>query len=47
VREALIQIKGENMEEKSICPKCGDGWLVKDGDRLVCSHCGEEAKSRI
>ena len=32
------------MEEKSICPKCADGWMVKDGDRLVSSHCGEEVE---
>lgn len=30
------------MEENEICPKCRDGWLKKEGDRLVCTHCGEE-----
>ncbi len=29
------------MEEKQICPKCADGWLKKEGDCLVCTHCGE------
>ncbi|MBA7693806.1 hypothetical protein ES703_102395 [subsurface metagenome] len=33
------------MPEKSICTKCGDGWMVKDGDKYVCSHCGEEEKA--
>ena len=30
------------MPEREICTKCEDGWMVKDGDRLVCSHCGAE-----
>ena len=29
------------MKEKDICLECGDGWLVKRGSQLVCSHCGE------
>ena len=30
------------MEENEVCPKCHDGVLKKKGDRLVCTHCGEE-----
>ena len=30
------------MEEKEICPECEDGWMVKDGEKYICSHCGHE-----
>ena len=39
---SLIQRESIMTEEKSICPECEDGWMVKVGGRLVCSHCGYE-----
>lgn len=30
------------MKEKEICPECRDGWMVKDGELFVCTHCGHE-----
>lgn len=30
------------LKEHDICPECGDGWMITQKEKLICSHCGYE-----